>query len=94
MTTRWCSSATCADATSPSPCWSSADREPQALPVLEAVPREEGFYDYESRYEIGMTTFVCPAELEPETTARAQELALEVYQSARLPRFCPRRSDA
>lgn len=50
------------------------------LPVVEAVPRKEEFYDYESRYEIGMTTFVCPAELEADTTARAQELALEVYQ--------------
>ncbi len=48
--------------------------------MLEAVPREEGFYDYESRYEIGSTTFLCPAQLEPETTARAQELALEVYR--------------
>ena len=38
-------------------------REPVALPVVEAIPREEEFYDYESRYEIGMTTFVCPAEL-------------------------------
>ena len=54
--------------------------EPFALPVVEAVPREEDFYDYESRYEIGMTTFVCPAELEERTTARAQELALEVYR--------------
>jgi D-alanine-D-alanine ligase len=52
---------------------------PSALPIVEAVPREEDFYDYESRYEIGMTTFVCPAELEPDTTVRAQELALEVY---------------
>jgi D-alanine-D-alanine ligase len=51
-----------------------------ALPVVEAVPREEEFYDYESRYEIGMTTFVCPAELAPETTARAQELAVRVYE--------------
>jgi D-alanine-D-alanine ligase len=57
-----------------------AHGEPQALPVVEAVPREEEFYDYESRYEIGMTTFVCPADLPPETTARAQELALEVYR--------------
>jgi D-alanine-D-alanine ligase len=54
--------------------------EPVALPVVEAVPREEDFYDYESRYEIGMTTFVCPAELGQETTARAQELALAVYK--------------
>jgi D-alanine-D-alanine ligase len=51
-----------------------------ALPIVEAVPREEEFYDYESRYEIGMTTFVCPAELAPETTARAQELAVRVYE--------------
>ena len=53
---------------------------PLALPVVEAVPREEDFYDFQSRYEIGMTTFVCPAELEPATTARAQELALSVYE--------------
>jgi len=53
---------------------------PQALPVVEAVPREEEFYDYESRYEIGMTTFLCPAQLPADTTARAQELAVEVYE--------------
>ena len=45
--------------------------EPLALPVLEAIPREEDFYNYESRYEIGMTTFVCPAELSEQSTARA-----------------------
>ncbi len=54
--------------------------EPLALPVVEAIPREEEFYNYESRYEIGMTTFVCPAELPPETTRLAQELALETYK--------------
>jgi D-alanine-D-alanine ligase len=53
---------------------------PSPLPIVEAVPREEDFYDYESRYEIGMTTFVCPAELPDDTTARAQELALDVYR--------------
>jgi D-alanine-D-alanine ligase len=53
------------------------DRE--VLPVVEAVPREENFYDFESRYEIGRTDFVCPAELPEEITARAQELALEVW---------------
>ncbi|HEX4188547.1 MAG TPA: D-alanine--D-alanine ligase [Solirubrobacteraceae bacterium] len=53
---------------------------PSALPVVEAIPREEDFYNYESRYEIGMTTFVCPAELDPETTARSQQLALDTYR--------------
>jgi D-alanine-D-alanine ligase len=59
---------------------SPARCQPAALPVVEAVPREEDFYDYESRYEIGMTTFVCPAQLEDEATARAQQLALRVYE--------------
>jgi D-alanine-D-alanine ligase len=53
---------------------------PIPLPVVEAIPREQEFYDYESRYEIGMTTFVCPAELPEGVTERAQELALEVYR--------------
>jgi D-alanine-D-alanine ligase len=57
----------------------SAGAEPTALPVVEAIPREEEFYNYESRYEIGMTTFVCPAELDAETTGRAQRLALDAY---------------
>lgn len=52
----------------------------RALPIVEAVPREEAFYDYESRYEIGMTTFVCPAELPVQTTAKAQQLAVETYE--------------
>jgi D-alanine-D-alanine ligase len=56
------------------------DGEPLALPVVEAIPREEDFYNYESRYEIGMTTFVCPAELPEGVSARAQELAVRVYR--------------
>jgi D-alanine-D-alanine ligase len=56
------------------------DGAPLALPVVEAIPREEEFYNYESRYEIGMTTFVCPAELPAETSRRAGELALQAYR--------------
>jgi D-alanine-D-alanine ligase len=52
----------------------------QALPVVEAVPREENFYDFESRYEIGRTQFVCPAELDEPLGARAAELALDTYR--------------
>jgi D-alanine-D-alanine ligase len=59
---------------------SSPAPSPVALPVVEAIPREEEFYNYESRYEIGMTTFVCPAELPAEITERAQQLALETYE--------------
>jgi D-alanine-D-alanine ligase len=52
---------------------------PAALPIVEAVPRGDDFYDFEARYEIGRTTFVCPADVPPAVTQRASELALEVY---------------
>jgi D-alanine-D-alanine ligase len=50
-----------------------------ALPIVEAVPEQEDFYDFEARYEIGRTRFVCPAELGDEVAERAGEIALEVY---------------
>jgi D-alanine-D-alanine ligase len=53
---------------------------PQALPVVEAVPFEEDFYDFEARYEFGRTEFICPARLPDEVAARAHELALETYR--------------
>jgi D-alanine-D-alanine ligase len=54
------------------------DGEP--LPVVEAVPLGDEFYDFEARYEIGRTEFVCPAELPDGVTEQAQELALRTYR--------------
>ena len=68
--------------------------ERRRCPIVEAVPREEDFYDFAARYEIGRTEFVCPAELGDELTERAQELALDVFRAARLPRLRARRPDA
>ncbi len=53
---------------------------PEPLPVVEAIPRAEDFYDFEARYEIGHTTFRCPAEIGEVATARAQELAVSAYR--------------
>src|SRR5256885_7746430 len=53
---------------------------PEALPVVEAIPTDEDFYDFEARYEFGRTRFVCPADLAPDVTARAQELALAAWR--------------
>lgn len=49
------------------------DGEP--LPVVEAIPQGDR-YDFEARYQIGRTSFACPADLPAELTARAQELAV------------------
>jgi D-alanine-D-alanine ligase len=54
------------------------DDEP--LPVVEAVPRADEFYDFEARYEIGRTDFVCPADLPAGLTEATQELALRTYR--------------
>ena len=55
------------------------DGTPRALPIVEAVPEQEDFYDFEARYEIGRTRFVCPASLDEAVAARAAAIALEVY---------------
>jgi D-alanine-D-alanine ligase len=55
------------------------DGTPRALPIVEAVPEQEDFYDFEARYEIGRTRFVCPAALDEPVAARASAIALEVY---------------
>ena len=52
----------------------------EALPIVEAVPRDEAFYDFEARYEIGRTDFVCPADLRAEVTEQTHELALATYR--------------
>jgi D-alanine-D-alanine ligase len=55
------------------------DGTPRALPIVEAVPEQEDFYDFEARYEIGRTRFECPASLDEAVSARAAAIALEVY---------------
>jgi D-alanine-D-alanine ligase len=57
------------------------------LPIVEAVPEREDFYDFEARYEIGATRFVCPAELASDVAERAGEIALEVYRLLRCSGF-------
>jgi len=57
-----------------------SEGEPTALPVVEAKPRQEYFFDFDARYEIGKTDFVCPADLPADVTARVQEVALDTYR--------------
>ncbi|MEA2420350.1 MAG: D-alanine-D-alanine ligase, partial [Thermoleophilaceae bacterium] len=50
------------------------------LPVVEAVPQGDEFYDFHARYEIGRTNFICPAELPDGAAGRAHELALQTHR--------------
>jgi D-alanine-D-alanine ligase len=48
----------------------------EALPIVEAIPAEGDPYDFEARYEIGRTHFVCPADLSPTERTAIADAAL------------------
>ena len=52
----------------------------EPLPIVEAIPREGDLYDFEARYEIGRTEFVCPAELDRETEQIVNGAALRAFE--------------
>lgn len=54
------------------------DSPPQALPVIEIVPRKP-FYDYDAKYTPGLSEHLIPARLSPETAKLAQDHALRAY---------------
>ena len=51
----------------------------EPLPIVEAIPHESDVFDFEARYEIGRTRFVCPAELAAEDSVAVSETALRAY---------------
>lgn len=51
-----------------------------ALPVVEIVPRK-GLYDYEAKYTMGMSEYVCPAPLPEPITAELQEHAKVAFRA-------------
>jgi D-alanine-D-alanine ligase len=53
----------------------------EPLPIVEAIPRSGDSYDFEARYEIGRTSFVCPAKLGTEQAAAITEKALAAYEA-------------
>jgi D-alanine-D-alanine ligase len=55
------------------------DGEP--LPIVEVLPKEEDRFNYEARYEIGRTEYVCPAELGADLAEAASEAAVATWQA-------------
>jgi D-alanine-D-alanine ligase len=52
-----------------------------ALPVVEAIPRDRDFYDFEARYTPGLTDFEAPARLPDAVAQDAAALALACYRA-------------
>ncbi len=52
----------------------------QVLPVVEVRPRS-GVYDYQSKYTLGATEYLCPATFSPQVTSAAQAAGLAAFEA-------------
>jgi len=56
-----------------------------ALPVIEIVPGEGfAFFDYDAKYKPGATEEICPARINAELTALAQQYGVTAHRALRL----------
>ena len=61
------------------------NRDLTALPIVEIIPGDSySFFDYEAKYKAGATKEVCPADLDPGLTEKAQDLALAAHRALQL----------
>ena len=50
----------------------------RVLPIVEIIPKHK-FYDYECKYEKGMSDYICPSQLSKKLTETIQSIALEIF---------------
>ena len=52
----------------------------EALPIVEIRPKE-GAYDFQNKYTVGATDYLCPAPFDPTATRRIQTTAVNAYRA-------------
>jgi D-alanine-D-alanine ligase len=50
----------------------------QVYPIVEIIPKHN-IYDYECKYEKGMSEYICPAKISDELTSKIQNSALYIF---------------
>lgn len=55
----------------------------KALPVIEIVPKD-GWFDYEHKYQSGMSEEICPAPIDEETSSYIQKIAVRAANALSL----------
>ena len=54
----------------------------EALPIVEIIPdKSHDFFDYEAKYTPGATEEICPARIDNDLTARAQDFAMRAHNA-------------
>jgi len=61
-------------------CGVLGNEKPVALPVVEIIPKKE-FFDYEAKYQPGMSEEIAPARISRKLTKKVQDLAIKVYKA-------------
>lgn len=51
----------------------------QALPVIEIIPKRR-FFDYQAKYQVGLTDYVVPADLKEDIAKKVQSVAFKVHK--------------
>lgn len=59
----------------------------QAMPIIEIIPKE-GFYDYKNKYQVGLTTELCPAPISGELTETIQRMSEKVNDVLMIDAYC------
>jgi len=54
---------------------------PEALPVIEIIPKISSWFDYKAKYEVGGSEEICPANIPNKTRDKAQDLAVKVFKA-------------
>lgn len=53
----------------------------RAHPIVEILPKDDAAYDYDHKYTLGATEYVCPAQLDTFQTERCQHIARQAYEA-------------
>ncbi len=61
-------------------CGVLGNENPIALPVVEIIPKRE-FFDYQAKYNEGMSEEIVPARISKKLTKQVQNLAIRVYKA-------------
>lgn len=52
----------------------------QPMPIVEIKPKS-GFYDYEAKYTVGKTEYICPANIDDATQRLCHEIAVRTFHA-------------
>ena len=55
----------------------------KTLPVIEIIPKD-GWFDYEKKYQPGLTAEICPADISEELSEAMQQAAIKIHNVLKL----------